>query len=382
MAVIEGEVRHREKAPDVRGPTAPLPATTLGLGTASVGLILAGTFVLQILMAARGGVFTKACAELGFKQELEGSSSVCGIVESIQSSAQTTIIVLSILTGVVALALGFGYFRRMDSRRKREECITGAVLGLQGVGLSIALMFFRAGRPDFFANHFLNVADLQEYGGRFLNAAKNTMLLAFVGELGGIVIGLILAMLVISKRPAVRAPARTYINFFRGTPLIWQLSAGYFLIAFGLDIRINAFVVAMIVFSLNTGAYAAEVFRAGIQSIERGQVEASRSLGMSYMQAMRYAIVPQAVRRVIPPLMNEFVILIKDTSLVVVLGLLVEQYDLYSLARSGQAATFNSTFFTAAAIGYLAVTLPLIWLVNRVERRMRSGLVTTSEALR
>ena len=87
----------------------------------------------------------------------------------------------------------------------------------------------------------------------------------------------------------------------------------------------GAFRVAIIVFSLNTGAYAAEVFRAGIQSIERGQIEAARSLGMSYMQAMRYAIVPQAVRRVIPPLMNEFVILIKDTALIVVLGLLASR---------------------------------------------------------
>ena len=114
---------------------------------------------------------------------------------------------------------------------------------------------------------------------------------------------------------------RTY-RFFRGTPLIWQLATGYFLLLFGFGIRISGLVVAIIVFALNTGAYAAEVFRAGIQSIERGQMEAARSLGMSYVQAMRYAIVPQAVRRVIPPLMNEFVILIKDTVLVIVLGLL------------------------------------------------------------
>jgi polar amino acid transport system permease protein len=180
---------------------------------------------------------------------------------------------------------------------------------------------------------------------------------------------------VISKRRAVRAPARAYINFFRGTPLIWQLATVGFLLSFGFNISISPFVVAILVFSLNTGAYAAEVFRAGIQSIERGQVEAARSLGMTYGQSLRYAIVPQAVRRVIPPLMNEFVILIKDTALVVVVGLLIDQYDLFTLARSGQATTFNATFFTAAALGYLVITLPLIWLVNRVERRLRSGLV-------
>jgi ABC-type amino acid transport system permease subunit len=117
------------------------------------------------------------------------------------------------------------------------------------------------------------------------------------------------------------------------------------------------------------------VFRAGIQSIERGQMEAARSLGMSYTQAMRYAIVPQAVRRVIPPLMNEFVILIKDTALVVVLGLTANEYDIFTLAREGQSATFNATFFTVAAIAYLIVTLPLIRLVNAAEKRLRSGLV-------
>jgi ABC-type amino acid transport system permease subunit len=144
---------------------------------------------------------------------------------------------------------------------------------------------------------------------------------------------------------------------------------------FGFGIRLSAFVVAIIVFALNTGAYAAEVFRAGIQSIERGQMEAARSLGMSYTQAMRYAIVPQAVRRVIPPLMNEFVILIKDTALVVVLGLTASEYDIFTLAREGQSATFNATFFTVAAIAYLIVTLPLIRLVNAAEKRLRSGLV-------
>jgi len=378
MAVAEVVVK--ERAPDVRGPTAPLPAATLGLGIASIALILAGTLVVQILSAAGGSELTPYCVESGLRPGISGSPGVCGIVEVIRSPAQSTIIVLSLLTGVGAIALGFGSYRRMDSRRKREQCITGAVLGIQGVALLLVLLWFRGGRPDLIAKHFLNFAALEGYGGAFVSAAKNTMLLAFGGELGGIVIGLVLAVLVISKRPAVRAPARTYINFFRGTPLIWQLSTGYFLLAFGFDVTLNTFVVAIIVFSLNTGAYAAEVFRAGIQSIERGQIEAARSLGMSYPQAMRYAIVPQAVRRVIPPLMNEFVILIKDTSLVLALGLLASQYELYTLARSGQAATFNSTFFTAAAAGYLVVTLPLIWLVNRVERRLRSGLVSLAGA--
>jgi His/Glu/Gln/Arg/opine family amino acid ABC transporter permease subunit len=378
MAVAEALVK--EKAPDIRGPTAPLPVATLGLGIASLALVLGGTLILQILSAMGGGDLTPYCVELGLNPRIAGSTGVCEIVEAIRSPAQSSLFGLAFLTGVAAIVLGFGSYRHMDSRRKREQSITGAVLGIQGVALVLAFLWFRDGRPDLFAKHFLNFAALEGYGGAFVRAAKNTMLLAFVGETGGIVIGLALAVLVISKRPAVRAPARAYINFFRGTPLIWQLSTGYFLLAFGFDVKLNTFTVAMIVFSVNTGAYAAEVFRAGIQSIERGQIEAARGLGMSYPKALRYAIVPQAVRRVIPPLMNEFVILIKDTSLVVALGLLASQYELYTLARSGQAATFNSTFFTAAAAGYLVVTLPLIWVVNQVERRLRSGLVGVAGA--
>jgi ABC-type amino acid transport system permease subunit len=166
-----------------------------------------------------------------------------------------------------------------------------------------------------------------------------------------------------------------YINFFRGTPLIWQLSFIGLAVPLALNYPISAYTAALIAFSLNTGAYSAEVFRAGVHSIERGQMEAARGLGMSYLQAMRHAILPQAVRRVIPPLMNEFVILIKDTSLVIVLGLTESQRDLMSVAKVGFGDTFNATFYVATAIGYLCVSLPLIRLVNVVERRLRSGLV-------
>jgi ABC-type amino acid transport system permease subunit len=164
-----------------------------------------------------------------------------------------------------------------------------------------------------------------------------------------------------------------YINFFRGTPLIWQLTVFYFGLA-GLGVNLSAFQTGLLVFSLNTGAYSAEVFRAGIQSIERGQMEAARSLGMTYLQSMRFAIVPQAVRRVIPPLMNEFVILVKDTALVVVLGVVIQEREIFSVAQDGYASSANSTFYVAAAIGYLVITLPLIRLVTFVESRLRSGL--------
>jgi|GEM_PF-87215 len=378
---LEERMPVREAPPDTRGPSSPVSATALWLGIAAIVAVLGGLVLVQANYALSDRVVTRACVDLGLRRDLTGSLGVCNIVEALRSSQMTVLLYAAIALGAAAMALGWGTYKRMDTRRRREQTVTGAILGLQAVILALVLLIFRDGRPDLFAKHFLNFEVLGPYfPGTFLDAVKNTMILAFVGELGGIVIGLVLAILVISQRRAARAPARAYINFFRGTPLIWQLATIYFLLLFGFEIKLAAFTVAMIVFALNTGAYAAEVFRAGIQSIERGQLEAARSLGMSWFQAMRYAIVPQAVRRVIPPLMNEFVILIKDTALVIVLGLVASEYELFTWARQGVSDTFNATFFTAAALGYLAVTLPLIRLVNAVEKRLRSGLVSIAGA--
>ncbi len=366
--------------PDLRGPTAPFPLATLGTGAAALVLAALGSLAIQAGYAVGGGPLSAGCVAVHLTPQIEGSLGVCHIVEAIESPAETMVLWVAIALGILALAAGLAAYRRQDTKRKRSHAVTGAILGVQAVQLAALLLWVRSGRPDRFAFHFLNFERLKGYFSLFLTGAKNTVLLAFVGEVGGIALGLLLAILVISKSRAVRAPARAYINFFRGTPLIWQLSTGYFLFLFGLNMRLSAFNVAMIIFALNTGAYASEVFRAGIQSIERGQMEAARSLGMSYLQALRYAVVPQAVRRVIPPLMNEFVILIKDTSLIVVLGLLRSQLDLYNVAREGYSDTFNATFFTATALGYLAITLPLIRLVNVVEKRLRSGLVGVTGA--
>jgi His/Glu/Gln/Arg/opine family amino acid ABC transporter permease subunit len=380
------EERQRETPPDVRGPTAPLPASTFAGGIVALTLVLVGTAVLQIAYALGGNPLTAACKAAGLthfspkaaldKQGIKGAEGVCHIVESLRSTPETAALLSGIVLGALVIAVGFATYRRMDSRRKREHSLAGAILGIQAVALGGFLLWFRNSHQLFiFTRNFLNFSILKDSVGGFVKGAKYTLFLAFGGEVGGIVLGLILALFVLSERRVVRAPARVYINFFRGTPLIWQLPFFYFLIILGLGFRWNAFYVALLVFSLNTAAYAAEVFRAGIQSVERGQIEAARGLGFSYLQSMRYAIVPQAVRRVIPPLMNEFVILIKDTALVVVLGISLDQLDLFSFARQGYSETFNATFFVGAAIGYLVITLPLIKIVNIAERKLRSGLV-------
>ena len=354
MAITESPTVRSDVAPDVRGPTAPLPATILALGIASLVIIAAGIVFSQVNYALSDRVLTRDCIEEEISPEDNGAIGVCNIVEALKDPVTSGALYLGIGLGTVALVLGAATYRRMDSKRRRDDAITGAVLGAQGILLAVFVLWFRSASPGLFAKHFLNFADLEGYGGAFVRAAIKTLMLAFGGELGGIVIGLVLGVLTLSSRRVVRAPARIYINFFRGTPLIWQLITGYFMLLFGFGIRISTFVVAILIFALNTGAYAAEVFRAGIQSIERGQMEAARSMGMSYLQAMRYAIVPQAVRRVIPPLMNEFVILIKDTALVVGPRPDARATRTSSPWRArGQSATFNATFFTVAAIAYL-----------------------------
>ena len=210
----------------------------------------------------------------------------------------------------------------------------------------------------------------------FASGAKNTLILSLAGAAVGFGFGLVIALLTMSKRAVLRAPARIYINFFRGTPLIWQISFAGIGIVPALRLGLSMYTVAILVLGLNLAAYSAEVYRAGIQSLERGQIEASRSLGLTYFQSMRYVIVPQAIRRVIPPLLNEFVILIKDTSLVFVLGLTVAQKELLGVGRDIYSSTFDATAWLGSAAGYLIITIPMIRIVTLVERRLRSGLTS------
>jgi polar amino acid transport system permease protein len=199
-----------------------------------------------------------------------------------------------------------------------------------------------------------------------LQAFLVTVSLALLAEVLGIVLGLVLALMKIGRSRILSAPAQVYIDVFRGTPLLIQIIFIYFATP-NLGIRIESlFFAGLVALTLNSAAYVAEIFRAGIQSIDKGQMEAGRASGLTYAQTMRFIIVPQAFRRVIPPLTNEFVMLIKDTSIVSVIGL----EELLRSARVLQSATANSTPLVAAALFYLAICLPLIYLANGLERRL------------
>jgi len=199
-----------------------------------------------------------------------------------------------------------------------------------------------------------------------LQAVLVTISLALLAELLGIVLGLVLALLKISRSRLLSFPAQLYIDVFRGTPLLVQLIIIYFTTPL-IGIRFESlFFAGLTTLTLNSAAYVAEIFRAGIQSIDKGQMEAGRASGLTYGQTMRYIIVPQAFRRTIPPLTNEFVMLIKDTSIVSVIGL----EELLRAAQVLRAETFNGTPLIAAALIYLAICLPLIYLTNGLERRL------------
>ncbi len=296
------------------------------------------------------------------------------LAEAITSPAQGLLLWISLGLGLTGAALGWGTFRRMPNKAARETAVGGAVLGAQAVVLDVLFLWVRTGQVDVLVRQYFEFGLLADQGPRFVRAALNTLILSLAGETIGIVLGLVLAVFVLSRRRLVRAPARLYINFFRGTPLIWQLSFGWLGIVLALGLGVGPYLAAMLILGLNAGAYSAEIFRAGIESIDRGQFEAARSLGMSYGKALRHVILPQGVRRVIPPLTNEFVILIKDTSLVFILGLTFTQKELLSTARDLYAATFNATPWLAAAAGYLVITLPMIRLVRMLEERLRSGM--------
>ncbi len=181
----------------------------------------------------------------------------------------------------------------------------------------------------------------------------------------GIVLGLVFALMKISRHRVLRAIAIVYINILRGTPLFLQI----YIMFFGLpmmNINIDNNILGVIVIAINASAYLAEIFRAGIESIPTGQYEAAASLGMGHMMTMVYIILPQTVRRVMPTVTSDFITSYKDTSLLSSVGVM----ELMMFAKNLTSVSGNMTPYVAAAIFYLVVTLPLIKVVTIVEKRM------------
>ncbi|HET6737092.1 ABC transporter substrate-binding protein/permease [Mycobacterium sp.] len=209
----------------------------------------------------------------------------------------------------------------------------------------------------------------------FKTGLPNTLILTVSASVIGLVLGMALAVAGISRARWLRWPARVYTDIFRGLPevvIILLIGLGVGPVVGGLTGN-NPYPLGIAALGLMAAAYVGEIFRSGIQSVEAGQMEASRALGFSYAASMQLVVVPQGVRRVLPALMNQFISLLKASSLVYFLGLIANQRELFQVGRDLNAQTGNLSPLVAAGLFYLALTVPLTHLVNFIDNRLRRG---------
>lgn len=208
---------------------------------------------------------------------------------------------------------------------------------------------------------------LSKYNMFFINGAKLTLFLAFFTVLFGSILGLLLSLMKLSNSKILKAISSTYIEFVRGTPILVQLYIVYYGLP-SLGIEFPDVLAGIITLSLNSAAYVAEIIRAGISAVDKGQMEAARSLGMSNGQAMRHIIIPQAFKNILPALGNEFIVVVKESSIVSVIGI----HELMYNADTVRGNTFRPFEpLIIAALLYFVMTFTLSKALGVVERRMK-----------
>src|SRR5690349_14693151 len=204
---------------------------------------------------------------------------------------------------------------------------------------------------------------------------RNTLIISVAATALGLVLGMVVAVMGISTSRWLRIPARIYTDVFRGLPailtilLIGQGFARFSQSIFGP----SPYPLGILALSLIAAAYIGETFRAGIQRVDRGQLEACRALGLSYAKAMALVVVPQGIRRVLPALVNQFIAIVKDSSLVYFLGLLVGERELFRVGQDAAVLTGNLSPLVLAGLFYLVITVPLTHLVNHFDNKFRTG---------
>ncbi|WP_028829732.1 amino acid ABC transporter permease [Proteocatella sphenisci] len=211
---------------------------------------------------------------------------------------------------------------------------------------------------------------LIKYSSYFITGLKSTLGLSIISVFIGTIIGSLLALMKLSKHKPLKWISAIYIEIVRGTPMITQLFIVYFgsYVLFGLDM--NPFVAGIIAVSLNSGAYVAEIIRSGIQSIDKGQMEAGRSLGMSQGMTMKEIVMPQAVKNILPSLCNEFITVIKETSIVSVIGVTDLMYNV-NIVRGISFKPLEPLLI--AAVIYFVLTFGLSKAVNILEGKMKQS---------
>lgn len=203
----------------------------------------------------------------------------------------------------------------------------------------------------------------------------NTLLLAVLASAIGLVVGVLLAAGLMSRHRAVRLPCRWYVDVLRGLPHILSV----YLIGQGLPLAgLTVFGdwtygYAALAIGLMEGAYMAEIFRSGFQSVDPGIIEAARSVGLPHLKTLRLIVVPIGIRRVLPALTGQFILVIKSTALVYLLGLAAGQREMFAIAQDGAVNNASLAPLVAAGLCYLAITVPLTYAVNAWDRRLRDG---------
>lgn len=209
-----------------------------------------------------------------------------------------------------------------------------------------------------------------DYRSLFLTGMQYTLLLAAMGVVFGFILGIAVALLRMSRFRVARFLATAWVEFLRGTPMLVQI----FIIHYGLAsvglVQFTPLQSGIITLSINSSAYLAEIFRAGIQGVDRGQTEAARSLGMKHGMTMRHIVLPQALKNVLPAIGNEFITIIKESSIISFIGV----YDLMFQARNVITITYDGmTPLLVVAALYFLMTFSLSKLLGRLERRLNAG---------
>ena len=221
---------------------------------------------------------------------------------------------------------------------------------------------------DMSSTSFFNFSFLPAYTGYFLQGMAYTLLLAVVSVALAVIPALLLALMRLSKRKVIQCISGAYISVFRSTPLLVQLSIIYFGLFTAISIpRITILGFAL---ALNSSAYVAEIFRAGILAVDKGQTEAARSLGLSSWQSMRLVVLPQAIKNVLPALANEVVTMVKESSICSMLGMA----ELMFVSKTVATGTYITLApYTIAALIYFCINYPASKAIEAIERRMRRG---------
>ena len=207
-----------------------------------------------------------------------------------------------------------------------------------------------------------------KYWPLFLEGATTTVLLSFFSVIVGVGCGTLMALARLSQNKFLSKAAKVYIDIIRGTPLLVQLYLVYFGLATVLDL--NDFVSGIIAVSVNTTAYIAEIIRSGIQSVDKGQMEAARSMGMPKRMAMRQIILPQAMKNILPAIGNEFATLIKETSIVSLIGI----HDLMYSSDTVRGATFTVFIpLLMTAFLYFVMTTTIGFFMDKLERKLQAS---------